>query len=867
MGVHGLTTYLQSDPGNFGEYELHNTNVIIDAHNFLNFLYFKSGIYTQFNGEYMGFSGTINRFICSLRRCNVNPIFVFDGCHEPFKLSTQVKRNHQRMQTCRNLLKQIDHHNLCPADISLCVQILPPLATITLVQSLENLKVDYITSDGESDQDVISLGIYLQCPVISNDSDFYITIPSNAEGVCFLPMTYISFEPVINSVKCSTCCRRQNKICAYLNCQRFLPNGSGLRGLPDVQRPLLASLLGNDYINSEKFLKALPVSHGKTTFLNKAASREMKMKRRRNLITSLIKWLSDFGANTQEPINRILDRYPKDERSKRYSELTQSIQSYRTDPESLYLIFAKYLPSLSMHDDVLCREKKFDAESDSCSTYSSFLHHSSASDSSCPSETDGCIDDSQLLNIKNDKADEDIDDRIRIHTTNNEYVDTTSYKVTSYWPEMLLDAFRKYLIVPIFLDSILSCGSVFVCSIEALKSHNSIYSDSVYLRSLIYNLILGVEWNFTFRFPDKLTGVERVRQSYYVTELDRKGSFYIKRRKVLVKPIELLPNSEINETDRRLAFLKEYLGLIHNPTKLCNNSWLTSVALLNVLIYRSKCLSTTDDITLCPVSLTFSTICICTYLLISHCNYSHLSYCKPIKKHFHNCANYFTTQLNTNNKKKRGISDQHKLNIHIVHVYGQLQIYYMIISTLVNLLNSLVTDNEREKLPTCLVLPHVYCIFPSGYLFHEVYYCISQIQSCNARHDYVREIIIEKLMNYQDNNKYVNDALHLFDNYLKILNDVQSTVSFVKSSANATTTVSTFCEQLKLLRLNNDKDDMVKSNKESVSLKVDNSKNVNTSKKKAVKKHKPFKKQFKQPSHAEIEERVAKLMLENGLLD
>ncbi|CAH8607768.1 unnamed protein product [Heterobilharzia americana] len=248
MGVRGLTTYLQSNPGNFVEYELHNTTVIIDAHNFLNFLYFKSGIYTQFNGEYLAFTGVISRFIGSFRRCGVNPIFVFDGCHEPFKLSTQVKRNHQRMQTCRNLLKQINtRNNLCPTDISLCVQLLPPLATITLVQALEALKVDYITSDGESDQDVISLGMYLHCPVISNDSDFYITIPSNIEGSCFLPMKLISFEPVVNPTKCDVCFSGvggQNKLCAYLSCQQFLPKGPGLKGLSDVQRPLLASLLG-----------------------------------------------------------------------------------------------------------------------------------------------------------------------------------------------------------------------------------------------------------------------------------------------------------------------------------------------------------------------------------------------------------------------------------------------------------------------------------------------------------------------------------------------------------------------------------------------------------------------------------------------
>ncbi|CAH8607755.1 unnamed protein product [Heterobilharzia americana] len=597
----------------------------------------------------------------------------------------------------------------------------------------------------------------------------------------------------------------------------------------------------------------------------------MKMKRRRSIIVSVINWLSDFGVNTQEPINRILDRYPKSERSKRYSELMQSLKSYKTDPESLYLIFAKHLPSLTTHGDLLHRERKIDMQSDTCSTDSSVLPYFSSFTSLCPSECNEDAKDDQLLKIENDEDGDgdNVNDDISKYIT-NEYIYVNSYKVTSYWPEALLNAFRKYLITPIFLDSILSCGSVFVCGIESLEDCNSIYSDSMYLRSIIYNLILGVESNITFRFPNYLIGVEKSGLSYYVTELDRKGSFYIKRRKVLVQPIELSPVKElVCKTDRRLAFLQEYLGLIHNPFE-STNSWLTVVALLNVLTYRSKCSSFTDDITLCPLSLTFGAICICTHLLISRFNYSDLSYCKPFKKHFNHCAKYFITQLNTNIKTKRHLNkekrnDQHTLNIHIVHAYGQLQIHYMVISTLTNLLNSLITDDEREKLPTCLNLPPICSIFPSGFLFHEVYYCINQIKSPSDRHQYVSDIIIEKLMNYQDNSKYLNDALRLFDEYLRVLSEVQLTVSFIKCSAKAKTTVAASSyEKSQKTHYNTSINDTLKQVSNSVSV---TKTSRHTNKNKATNKTKQFKKNVQQPSNAEIEERITKLMLENGLLD
>lgn len=82
MGVRGLSTYIYHNPGNFTDYKLHNTFVIFDAHNFVNFIYFNSGLYTQFNGEYILFVHKIKKFIRSLRQCLIKPIFVFDGCHQ-----------------------------------------------------------------------------------------------------------------------------------------------------------------------------------------------------------------------------------------------------------------------------------------------------------------------------------------------------------------------------------------------------------------------------------------------------------------------------------------------------------------------------------------------------------------------------------------------------------------------------------------------------------------------------------------------------------------------------------------------------------------------------------------------------------------
>ncbi|KAH8862634.1 Protein asteroid [Schistosoma japonicum] len=712
------------------------------------------------------------------------------------------------MQTCREFLKHIKSHNLSPTDSSYYITLLPPLATVTLVQALDELKVDYVTTDGESDQDIISLGIYLQCPVISDDSDFYVTIPTTTAGICFLPLSFISFKPIINSINCNIC-QMHNKICAYLKCQKFLPNGPGFKYLPDVQRPLFASLLGNDYVSPCVFLKALPISQGKIINLNHNASKEMKIKRKSSIIVNLINWLSSFGVNTEEPIKRILDKYPKSERYKLSIELSQNISTVDHYGDDVNELCDKYILATDMS--------------------------------------------------------------------------INSFKVTSYWPEELLNSFRKYLILPIFVDSILSHGLVSVCGVEALHDCHSIYSNSLYLRSLIYNLILGIECNVTFRFPNHLIGIEKSKSSssYYITEFDRKGSFHIKRRKVFVHPMNLLENNEMNGKDHRLVFLQQYLGLEYDTLESDNN-WLTSIVLINVLTYKSKCIPcTNDDITQCPISLTFGAICICAYLLIRHYNYSDLSYCKPLKKHFYNCAKYFTTQLNSTIQKSHlikqnnTIQHHHTLKIHIVHVYAQLQIYYITISTLIHLLNSIVTNKDRNNLPTCLNVLPICSIFPSGYLFHEICYCTHLIQSENNEHQqYVRNVIIEKLMNYQNTNKnHLNDALNLFNCYLTLSSIQLCKSSFIKCSTNVKLVESNFADKSKQSHdsnNNNDKSSMeneMKQDEGSNMLPTKKIENITQTKKKVEKKRKQRKQHIKQPSYAEIEEKIAKLMLENDLFD
>uniref|UniRef100_A0A095ANR4 Asteroid domain-containing protein n=1 Tax=Schistosoma haematobium TaxID=6185 RepID=A0A095ANR4_SCHHA len=614
-----------------------------------------------------------------------------------------MKRNYQRMQTCRQLLNSIKHNQLSSTHSLYNVQLLPPLTIITFIQILNQLNIHYITCDSEADQNVMNLGIYFKCPIISNDSDFYITIPNHNhndnpmndddDNVSFLPLSLISFKPIININQCYSC-QKYNQLCMYLKCQKFLINGPGLKNLSINQRSLLASLLGNDYISSNQFIHKLPISFNDKTILlhHNTMTKQIKLKRRKLIILQLINWLLQFNdnnnhnnTNLDKPIQCLLNKYPKLERNQLYHQLMYSIHTYHIHSNLFYLHF------------------------------------------------------------------------------NND-----------------LKLFK---------------------------------------------------WIPTF----------------------------------------------------------QYLNLDYHFMEL-HNDWLISIVLINVLNYKSQSIplytttnttSNIDDITQCPISLTFGAICICTYLLTIHSNH-HLSFYKLLNKHYYKCANYFLKHIKSliNNKKNVNKKQLNKLNINYVHRYGQLQIIYITLYTLIHLLDTIVTINQKNQLKTCLNFLSIYFMFPSGYLFHNICHCISFIPSngnnnnnnndnSNERYHYVRNVIIKELLNYNHHtNQYLNDAFNLFDQYLHMCNSNPFNHVLNKSLKKFN-----FINYSKSLKENVIKQDLltIATTTTLPPPPTTTNKPIQMKMKKIKRKCKPSKnnnnKQCKQLSYAEIEEKVRKLMLENGLLD
>ena len=78
----GLRSFIQREPGNFRNIKLRKSFVVFDGYNIIVELYVNSTLLTQYNGELYAFDVIIEKFLSNLQKCELEPIFVFDGIRE-----------------------------------------------------------------------------------------------------------------------------------------------------------------------------------------------------------------------------------------------------------------------------------------------------------------------------------------------------------------------------------------------------------------------------------------------------------------------------------------------------------------------------------------------------------------------------------------------------------------------------------------------------------------------------------------------------------------------------------------------------------------------------------------------------------------
>lgn len=241
MGVFGLTSYISKNESEFlKDHKLHNCSILIDGNAAASLIY---SHYTKcihaFGGDYDKFAYCVKEFVALLRKCNIYACFIFDGGYEKRKLKTVVDRLKLNIGICSQF-KNKYRESKC----------FPLLLRDVFKDVLRSINVPVIQCNFEADQELVVLARILNCPVISNDSDFYIS------NVTYIPFSSLELKAYRFSKKIKD---KYYIRCKLYQLDQFLNKFDGLHDKSLL--PLISCVLGNDYIPPHTFKHFLGIGY------------------------------------------------------------------------------------------------------------------------------------------------------------------------------------------------------------------------------------------------------------------------------------------------------------------------------------------------------------------------------------------------------------------------------------------------------------------------------------------------------------------------------------------------------------------------------------------------------------------------------
>lgn len=224
--------------------------------------------------------------------------------HTDKKLETVTKRAEDRIQKAHRAAESGEK-----------AHILPQLANIVFKQTLARLDVPMAKCFAEADQEIASLAREWQCPVLSNDSDFYIfDLPAG-----LLPISHFQWEGLV-----------QRGSQSYIPCKGY--NISSFCTFFSIQRQLLptfAALAGNDYVKLQRMDSS--ISWGQYAPTGSKAVR----------LEGLTRWLRKF-KQPQEALEGALElmgELTTKKKVKVQQSLALGMQEYELPPSTLTRFF------------------------------------------------------------------------------------------------------------------------------------------------------------------------------------------------------------------------------------------------------------------------------------------------------------------------------------------------------------------------------------------------------------------------------------------------------------------------------------------------------------------------------------------------
>lgn len=324
MGVRGLSSFINNNPQWLQVHKLHDTKVVIDGSNLYHFLFFRYQLNHQFGGDFDKFAKKCKMFFDLLAKCGVEPIIVFDGGYSPDerKFPTVL----ERLKDKRN-----DAEAICTTGQG---KIMPIIAIEAFRLVLVELNIPHIACDFEADDDIAILANELNCPVMSNDSDFFVYDLKAG----FIPLDYMNLTLCVHNTetgKESTCKKDRELTKAEY---RYLPikfyHRDGLSGLFENKEafvvPLFATLLGNDFLRPEKFAQF----YSKLSAPKKGSSKYFSFPKTQDRFNAIRRWLNENkDLDLESCVQLVADKLGNSKQEGIEQEIHKCVQSYTTTSE------------------------------------------------------------------------------------------------------------------------------------------------------------------------------------------------------------------------------------------------------------------------------------------------------------------------------------------------------------------------------------------------------------------------------------------------------------------------------------------------------------------------------------------------------
>lgn len=167
MGVTGLLSFLKANSARvLQSYTLQNSSLVIDGYNIMYALYQNSGIDFVYGGDYGSIREYFLNFFNNLKKIRVNPVVVFDGWmdsdlqHEIYvaRLQRQISNTKKLIEGEAQMKKNVESLFVWKVFKNVLIE----------------MNIKFYNCAGRNEKIVALLGNELQCPVLSNDTDFCI---------------------------------------------------------------------------------------------------------------------------------------------------------------------------------------------------------------------------------------------------------------------------------------------------------------------------------------------------------------------------------------------------------------------------------------------------------------------------------------------------------------------------------------------------------------------------------------------------------------------------------------------------------------------------------------------------------------------